>query len=159
MGYGPNPADSREYLYSGTKLIRLSSVSERISILTNNKFSNNKRRDDRVKAVLPIRVSGNDASGNSYSDLVHTLDITPTGARLGSVHRLLEIGSLLSVQYRQHKAEFRVIWRKLLANRGEHQVGLEALAQKDVWGLGSSPKAESQSKADAISHDRATVSA
>jgi hypothetical protein len=97
-----------------------------------------KRRLDRAKAVLPVRICGKDVSGDSYSDLVHTLDISQSGVRLGAVHRQLQVGSHIVLQYRQHKAEFRVIWIKPLGAGAEQQVGLGADAQKDLWGLGTS---------------------
>ncbi len=95
----------------------------------------NHRRLDRTKAVLPVRISGTDISGDSYSELVHTLDVSRTGVRLGAVRRQLEVGSAIVLQYRQHKAEFRVIWTKPLGAGAEQQVGLEADAQRDLWGL------------------------
>lgn len=95
----------------------------------------NRRRLDRSRAVLPVRISGNDISGDSYSELVHTLDVSRTGVRLGSVRRQLEVGSLIVIQYRKHKAEFRVIWTRPLGSGAEQQVGLEGDAQKDLWGL------------------------
>jgi PilZ domain-containing protein len=102
---------------------------------------NNKRRNDRIKAVLPVRVSGNDASGAPYCDLAHTLDVTESGIRLGFVRRPLEVGSRLTIQYRQHKVECRVIWISQLTRLKEHHVGLEALVPRDVWGLGTDAKA------------------
>jgi len=105
----------------------------------------NTRRRNRIKAVLPVRVSGSDSAGNSYSDVVHTLDITESGARLGAILRQLQVGSLLVLQYKQHKAEFRVVWIKLMASSKEHQIGLEAVAPKDVWGLGWSAKTDNPS--------------
>lgn len=95
----------------------------------------NQRRLDRTKAVLPVRISGTDISGDSYSELVHTLDVARSGVRLGAVRRQLEVGSLVVLQYRQHKAEFRVVWTKPLGKGAEQQVGLEADAQRDLWGL------------------------
>jgi len=95
-----------------------------------------KRRRNRVKAVLPVRVLGND-NGNSYSELVHTLDITESGARLGAVHHGFKVGSLITLQYKQHKATFRVVWTEPVSGRTEHQVGLEAVEHKDLWGLGA----------------------
>src|ERR1700730_5330769 len=93
----------------------------------------NQRRLDRAKAVLPVRISGNDISGESYSELVHTLDVSRNGVRLGSVRRQLEVGSVVVLHYRQHKAEFRVVWTKPLSGT-EQQVGLKADVQKDMWG-------------------------
>jgi hypothetical protein len=98
----------------------------------------NQRRLDRTKAVLPVRISGTDISGDSYSELVHTLDVTRTGVRLGAVRRQLEVGSLIVLQYRQHKAEFRVVWIKPIGKGPEQQVGLQADAQRDMWGLDAS---------------------
>jgi hypothetical protein len=91
-----------------------------------------KRLRRRLKAVLPVRVSAND----SYSELVHTLDITECGARLGAVHQHLEVGSLITLQYKQHKGVFRVIWTEPVPSRTENQVGLEAVNQRDFWALG-----------------------
>lgn len=95
----------------------------------------NKRRRNRVKAVLPVRVLFSDSSGDQHCELAHTLDITSTGARLGAVRRPLKVGTRLTLQYKQHKAEFRVVWIVRLQHLKEHQVGLEALVQRDLWGL------------------------
>jgi hypothetical protein len=104
----------------------------------------NKRRIDRVKAVLPVRVSGGGDSGEGYCDLVHTLDVTSNGVRLGAVRRQLEVGSQVILQYRQHRAEFRVIWIKPLGSGSELQVGLEADVQRDLWGLDPGSKGRPQ---------------
>jgi hypothetical protein len=119
------------------------------SQLTGSKSSrgvevDNRRRNNRTKAVLPVRVSGNDGSGTSYCDLAHTLDVNETGIRLGFVRRQLQVGSRLTIQYRQHKAEYRVIWISQLTRLKEHHVGLEALVPRDVWGLGSEPRVRQQ---------------
>jgi hypothetical protein len=100
-----------------------------------NKKANKERRNHRLKAVLPVRIFGCDASGKSYNELAHTLDIAEGGARLGSIRCGLEVGSLLVLQYRQNRAEFRVVWTKQLQRCKEHQVGLIAISPKDVWGL------------------------
>lgn len=98
----------------------------------------NKRRQNRTKAVFPVRVKGKDAAGASFEDMVHTLDVTPTGARLGSVRREMQVLDLVTVWYRKRKMEFRVVWIKKLKGSSEYQIGLQALAQeRDVWGLNS----------------------
>lgn len=105
-----------------------------------------KRRRSRIKAVLPVRVSGNDNSGNSFSELVHTLDVSESGARLGGVHHLVKVGSLITVEYKRHKAGFRVVWTEPVSGRTEHHVGLEAVNHKDLWGVGSEPRVQSQAQ-------------
>jgi hypothetical protein len=117
----------------------------------------NRRRNNRTKAVLPVRVSGNDGSGASYCDLAHTLDITESGIRLGFVHRLLPVGSRLTIQYRQHKVEFRVVWISQLTRLKEHHVGLEAVVPRDVWGLGAEFKTRPQTDPPTDDSTRAGV--
>jgi hypothetical protein len=114
----------------------------------------NQRRLDRSKAVLPVRILGNDTSGASYSELVHTLDVSKAGVRLGAVRRQFAVGSVITIQYRQHKAEFRVVWIKPLGKGAEQQLGLEADAQRDLWGLDSAPK----SRPEAVATPGARVS-
>ncbi|PYT54954.1 MAG: hypothetical protein DMG46_20960 [Acidobacteria bacterium] len=60
-----------------------------------------KRRHKRIKMVLPVKVSGRDAANNLISELAHTLDITPDGARLGAVRHPLKAGDKLTLQYHQ----------------------------------------------------------
>jgi hypothetical protein len=98
--------------------------------------STNKRRRNRIKGVLPVRISGVGHRGDSYSELAHTLDLTETGVRLGAIRHPVEVGTLITLQYKRHKAAFRVVWSKPVAGHTEHQVGLEALNPKDLWGLG-----------------------
>lgn len=104
----------------------------------------NSRNNDRQKAVLPTRVSGVDNIGNPYTDLVHTLDVNETGVKLGAVHTDLKLGSLVTLQYKQHKADFRVVWISKRPCGKEYQVGLQALVQRDLWGLSAEFKARSQ---------------
>jgi hypothetical protein len=96
----------------------------------------NRRRQDRMQAVLPVRVRGRDASGASFEALAHTLDLTPTGARLGSIRRQLKALDTLTILYHQRRMEFTVVWTKLLDGKSEYQVGLQAFSQeKEPWGL------------------------
>jgi len=104
------------------------------------------RRLDRTKAVLPVTISGSDSAGNRYCELVHTLDLNRTGVRLGAVRRRLEVGSLVLLQYRQHKAEFRVVWTRPVGSGAEQQVGLEADAQKGLRGLDTGPTNRPQAR-------------
>jgi hypothetical protein len=107
-----------------------------------------KRRQDRTKAVLPIRVRGNDASGKRFEDLAHTLDITPTGARLGSIRHVLNVFDRITVTYRQRRIDFQVIWTKQIEGTDEYQVGVKALGRDaDAWGLNNSESAFGRQRA------------
>jgi len=95
-----------------------------------------RRRQDRIQAVLPVRVRGTDASGVSFEALAHTLDLTPTGARLGAIRHQLKALDTLTILYHQRRMEFTVVWTKLLDGRSEYQVGLQAFSQeKEPWGM------------------------
>jgi hypothetical protein len=111
----------------------------------------NQRQVDRTKAVLPVRISGNDISGEAYSELVHTLDVSRNGVRLGAIRRQLEVGSVIILHYRQHKAEFRVVWTRPVGSGAEQQIGLEADAQRDLWGLEANAPKGTQAPAPPVS--------
>jgi hypothetical protein len=140
------------------KDVALNSPNKALAALVEKAGVSKQRSVDRSKAVLPVRISGNDSSGEAYSELVHTLDVSRTGVRLGAVRRQLEVGSLVILQYRQHKAEFRVVWTKPLGSGVEQQVGLEAGAQRDLWGLNTNASNRPQDAA-AESSNRASAGA
>lgn len=94
----------------------------------------NRRQQNRMQAVLPVRVRGTDAAGVSFEGLAHTLDLTPFGARLGAIRNELRALDTLIIFYRQRRMEFSVVWTRLLDGTGEYQVGLQALSHaKEAW--------------------------
>ena len=112
--------------------------------LTKKKIS--RRRQTRIPGVLPVRVRGKEASGTLFEALAHTLDLTPTGARLGAIRRELRALDTLVVLFRKRRIEFTVMWTRWLVEQkdgehkdgadGEYQVGLQMVAQEsDPWGL------------------------
>ena len=114
----------------------------------------NQRRGNRTKAVLPVRVKGKDSSGKPFEELVHTLDVTASGVRLGSVRRELNVLDEITIFYRQRKMQYRVVWTKKLKGTSEFQVGLRALTQdKEAWGMGF---AEFNGEPDAAAVSRAS---
>ncbi len=94
------------------------------------------RRGKRTKAVLPVRIKGTDSAGNVFEDLAHTLDVTPSGVRLGAIRRELNLMDEITLFFRQRKLQFRVVWVKKMKGSSEFQVGLEAMNQeREPWGL------------------------
>ena len=94
------------------------------------------QRYERTKMVLPLRVwtdeHAEDAAG---LQLAHTIDISPIGGRLGGLRTELFPGQTIMLQRGQHKAAFRVIWSKHLANH-ENQAGIEAVESgRNIWGV------------------------
>jgi hypothetical protein len=119
--------------YSGS----LSSVAHYLrATMQENSMKTERRRQDRIPAVLPVRVRGKDSSGASFDELAHTLDLTPMGVRLGSIRHELKALDTLVILYRQRRMEFKVVWTKLLDGKHEYQVGLQAFSQeKELWGM------------------------
>ena len=96
----------------------------------------NQRRGKRTKAVLPVKVKGNDSTGKPFEELVHTLDVTTTGVRLGSVRHELNVLDEVTVFYRTRKIQFRVVWTKKMKGTSEFQIGLQAVTQdREAWGM------------------------
>lgn len=96
----------------------------------------NRRRGNRSKAVLPVRLKGKDSAGRIFEELVHTLDVTADGVRLGSIRRELNVLEELTIFYRQRKMQFRVMWTKKMKGSSEFQVGMKAVAlEPEAWGL------------------------
>lgn len=69
-----------------------------------------------------------------FDELVHTLDVTASGTRLGSVRRELTVDDEISLFYRQRKMQFRVVWIKKMKGTSEFQIGLRALVQEEKHG-------------------------
>ena len=45
-------------------------------------MTNERRRAKRVKVGLPVKVAGLDATGKSYEELGHTVDVSPTAVQV-----------------------------------------------------------------------------
>ena len=89
----------------------------------------------------------------SFEEFAHTLDITPTGVRLGAIRHELKALDTLAILYRQRRMEFTVVWTKLLEGRSEYQVGLHAFSQKkEPWEMSLfSSSAQAATRASAAS--------
>jgi hypothetical protein len=104
----------------------------------------NKRSAPRRKMVLPVKVAV-----DKVTHLAHTVDITPTGARLVAYQTPLLPGMIIGLQRGSKKKEFRVQWVKQLSPN-ELQAGIECLQpQGNFWGVdlsdeGSAGATESQ---------------
>src|SRR2546430_12091385 len=80
-----------------------------------------RRKTRRKKMVLPVKVS---MFGSTQ--FAHTLDITASGARLGSLRSELKAGEIIVLHRGAKKAKFRISWVQQV-NSKELQPGSEAL--------------------------------
>lgn len=92
-----------------------------------------KRGVKRTKMVVGLRVP---QQRSDAADLVvHTLDISYSGAKLGALRDVVQPGSVLTVQRKHTRAQCRVMWSRKIAP-GEIQIGIEFLDREtDFWGL------------------------
>lgn len=94
--------------------------------------------------VMPLANSG------KAGDLVHTLDVSVGGAKIGGVRDRLKPGDLVTVQRNHQKANCKVIWAREVSEK-EMQIGIELLdTDGKIWGLDlSQQQTEEDRKKDA----------
>ena len=78
----------------------------------------------RTKMVVGLRISQTEENAGQL--LVHTLDISSTGAKIGAVREYIQPGSVLLLQHGRNRAQCRVIWSRRVGPR-EIQMGVEFL--------------------------------
>jgi hypothetical protein len=78
----------------------------------------------RTKMVVGLRIHQPKLHANQL--LVHTLDISSTGAKIGAVREYVGPGSVLLIQHGHNRAQCRVIWSHRVGPT-EIQMGVEFL--------------------------------
>ncbi|HVP43420.1 MAG TPA: PilZ domain-containing protein [Terriglobales bacterium] len=90
-----------------------------------------RRREDRVKAELPVRVWGMTADGRPFNEHLKTRDVSRFGARIAWRNCSLKLGDIVGVQYQSEKGRFRIAW--IAADKSEFGVA-SAEPGKSIWG-------------------------
>lgn len=94
------------------------------------------RKEQRLQAVLPVKITGIDIDGEPFQGLGHTLDVSHNGARLANVNVPLREGCVVRIQRGMKAANFRVVWMGEKGTRDAGRIGVECLeAVKNFWGL------------------------
>ena len=103
-----------------------------------------RRKRNREKMVLAVRVNGRTADGLEFDELTHTIDIATNGARLGGMQRVkIRAGDVVEVKRHQRKAKFRVVWIGEQGTSRFGHVGIHAVsALPNFWGLDLPEKGE-----------------
>src|ERR1700753_1889034 len=90
------------------------------------------RKEPRIAAVVPIRISSTTHEGERCDGLGHTLNLSLRGARLSGLSVALREGGFVRVFRGKDAANFRVVW--VSANR--QHVGVEVVEPAgNIWGL------------------------
>jgi hypothetical protein len=83
--------------------------------------------------VLPVTVVRSQ-SNREEKQIVHTLDVTESSARLGGLRIQLEPGEIIEIQRGGVKAKFQVHWMGLPGTELEGQAGIRGLDPgKSIW--------------------------
>jgi PilZ domain len=91
-----------------------------------------KRSCRRMKMVMGLRVPGQPQTADK---LVHTLDISSTGAKIGAIREWIQPGSVLTLHRRHARAQCQVMWSRAVGP-GEIHIGIEFTGNKsDFWGV------------------------
>jgi hypothetical protein len=94
------------------------------------------RKDQRISAVIPVRLTSINEEGEPVSCLAHTLNVSRRGARLAGVGVNFRLGTVVKVHRGRAMANFRVIWVGSKDPKSVHQVGIECLeVVSNFWGL------------------------
>ena len=92
-----------------------------------------KRTVKRTKMVVAVRFPK--PQPHAPDLLVHTLDISSVGAKIGALREWVQPGSVLLIQRRHTRARCRVTWSRRIGPQ-EVQIGIEFLGRDPgFWGL------------------------
>ncbi len=97
-----------------------------------------RRKEQRVKGILPVRVTGSDTNGKAFATLAHTVDVSRSGIRLAGPFPELAIATRLWVQFHRQRACFEVV--RFTRNGRSAEVGLSLRSAENIsWGADFDP--------------------
>ena len=107
---------------------------ELVKAITTALAEHNKRREERVKIQLPVQLCRSVAE--EKCQLVHTMDISNSGARLAGLKEQLKPGEVIEIHCGARKAPFRVVWVGWPGTATGDQAGVQCLAPEgNIWQL------------------------
>jgi hypothetical protein len=68
-----------------------------------------KRKEQRVRGILPVKLSGVDASGVRFAALAHTVDLSANGVRIAGPLPDLPVAMKIWVHFHRQKACFEIV--------------------------------------------------
>ncbi len=93
------------------------------------------RKETRLRLALPVRVSGENADGESFEQSCTTVDVTANGVRVEGLTHTLRRGSVISVSYGAKSAPAEVRWAGKTGVDSHGHVGLQIVGGwNNLWG-------------------------
>jgi len=99
------------------------------------------RRSTRLSISIPVIISGLDAQGNRFSETAHTVAVNKHGAKITTAH-VLALGTEIEIENPPLGivAKAHVVWLgENKPPRELHDVGIQLVEAKDVWGIAFPP--------------------
>lgn len=94
----------------------------------------NKRKEEQIRIQLPVQLCRSAAEEKSL--LVHTIDVSDSGARLGGLKEHLNPGEVIEIHCGARKAPFRVVWVGWPGTATEDQAGVQCVVPgENIWQL------------------------
>ena len=87
-----------------------------------------RRRQQRVFVELPVQIWGMDALARPFTQSATVSNISGRGATLQGVKARLKLGTVLDLQYKGNKAQFRVAWLGKKGTNTQGEVGVENIS-------------------------------
>lgn len=98
--------------------------------------------------VLNVRVLGMDANGRPIRQDAWTVNVSRTTLVIGGLAASVNVGEVLSLQFKDRKVRYRVLWTGEAETPKAGQVGLEQVnPQDDLLQLNLPPEAEDDQRA------------
>ena len=94
------------------------------------------RKETRMTILLPVRISGVDASGCQFDEEACALDVSCSGARIAGVQRSLSTGSTITLHRGPYCADYEVLWTGEGDGAEGGQLGVRLMENGHfIWGL------------------------
>lgn len=91
------------------------------------------RREQRVEVELPVLLYR--STSGREGELVHTVDISNSGARIRGIQQPPQVGEMIAIQYAHREAPFEVVWVGCRSAGTGVSAGLRCLTSDGkIWG-------------------------
>jgi len=95
-----------------------------------------RRSEQRIAVRVPVLVRGKDENGVPFMLPAQTNDIAGSGASLSGLNGVGRMGEKIEIEYRGHKATFRIQWVGLEGTPRAGQIGVRCLEPGNyIWGV------------------------
>ena len=98
-----------------------------------------RRKELRTRLSLPVIVSGRDTDGERFTATVQATSLSRSRALLRGIEAELRCGDVLTVEYKGHKADFRIVWVLNLGDRRSAKVAVQKPSRAPCPWEGSLP--------------------